>query len=86
MTNLRERLATLFSTPRVRECVESLRSGEDDWGFKEDEAHRTKPYPMGFYTDDDRLYWAIGWGMSCPMWPWERWLVMRAFHAAKDRA
>ena len=74
-----EQLAYAFSTTRVRECVNSLRSGKDDWDFRDGEAHRTKPYPMGFYANDRRLYWAIGWGSSVLMFPWERWLVMHTF-------
>jgi hypothetical protein len=90
----RERIAYKLSTALVRECVRSLRgvTGDDwrdapaDWKFTDDEAHRTRPYPMGFYANDPRLYWAMGWGMSVEMWPWERWLVMRVFGAAKERS
>ncbi len=76
MTKL-ERAALFFSTAEVRECVKSLRAGIDDWRFGLKETHRTRPYPMGFYNGDRNLYYARGWGMHWPMWPWERWLVRR---------
>lgn len=78
MSKLLERLALRFSTAKVRECVRSLTAGKDDWRFTDKEAHRTRPYPMGFYADDPRIYWAIGWGMSEHMFPWERWIVRKA--------
>jgi hypothetical protein len=76
-----EEMARAISTKRVRECVDSLKSGKDDWRITAKEAHRIKPYPMGFYADDPNLYWAIGWGMSDRMFPWERWLVRRTARA-----
>jgi len=81
---LAERIAFKFSTRKVRECVRSL--GKDEWRLSDTEAHRTQPYPMGFYVDDANLYWAIGWGTHWSMWPWERWLVLRAFRAALNEA
>lgn len=94
LDKLMEQAAYRLSTGRIRECVRSLRGitgdrwvdGAADWKFTDDEAHRTRPYPMGFYANDPNLYWAIGWGMHDRMLPWERWLVMRVFKTAKERA
>lgn len=72
-----ETLAFLLSCREVRDCVNSLRAGKDDWRH-ENGWHRTRPYPMGFYPNDPNLYYARGWGMHHRMFPWERWLVRRA--------
>lgn len=80
LLRLAERLGLMLSRKRIRECVASLRSTKDDWTSRsvKDGWHRPAPYPMGFYPDDPNLYYAIGWGSSVHMWPWERWLVRRA--------
>jgi hypothetical protein len=83
---LAQAVAFAFSTKRVRECFTSLLGTKDDWQLKNGEGHRTKPYPMGFYPNDKNLYWAIGWGMHEPMFPWERWLVRRAAAVRELRA
>jgi hypothetical protein len=83
---LLQRIAYALSVGRVRECINSIRGGEDDWQFQPKEAHRTKPYPMGFYDDDSNLYWAISWGMSTLMFPWERWLLRRELKARSTLA
>ena len=73
---LAEKVAFSLSSSLVKECVISLRRG-DEWLPGVKGLHRIKPYPMGFYLDDPRLYYALGWGNSEHMFPHERWLVRR---------
>jgi hypothetical protein len=83
LTKLAERIAAALAAGRVRECIRSLQGGKDDWHFLKGEAHRTKPYPMGFYANDPNLYWAIGWGMHTRMGPSSRWLLRRILRASQ---
>jgi hypothetical protein len=80
-------LARTLSTKRVKEAYDSLVTGHGEWGRADwrveasGEAHRTRPYPMGFYPDDPNLYYAIGWGCHEHMFPHERWLLRSAARA-----
>jgi hypothetical protein len=77
MKKLAERVAFALSSGKAREAIKSILGGEDDWRFEPHEAHRTRPYPMGFYDNDHNIYWAIGWGHHDYTFPWERWILRR---------
>ena len=84
LLELAERAVARLIFGHARECYSSLTARPDLWTFGETRMNRVSPYPMSFYTDDRRLYYAIDWGCSVPLWPHERWLLNRA--VAKARA
>jgi hypothetical protein len=86
LVELAEWTVLALSAGKARECIQSLKSETGDWQFAKGEAHRTRPYPMGFYANDRNLYWAIGWGCHTYLWPWERWLLRRILNVRAKAA
>lgn len=76
-----QELCRLLTWGIVRECVDSILKG-DDWEFQCQHYGRAKPYPMGFYPNDRRLYYANGWGRSVGLLPHEQWLLTGMARAA----
>ena len=75
-----EGLARFFSCKLVRDAIADM--PRSDWVEKSSGSiHRIEPFPMGFYPDDNNLYYANGWGKHYRMWFWEKWLIERSIRS-----